>query len=134
VVPDQKADAPAQSGGKAQAAQNIVRHALAYLRVTVKIAGAAFIRREDGGLANVVQERGKAERRLRRRGRDRGGGVFPGVVDVVRIVLTEAAERQDLRQSGAPNGNVLQQHRADGFSAEKAGELRGRAFLRDGPE
>ena len=114
-----------QAGGRAQAQQDLPRHAPAALVVPGEVGRAVGVLGAAGGLAQVVQQRGPAQharaariavagQRLRQCVRfDRPhshGRVLPDVITVPAARLCAADAGQDLRQRPGQDLPVLRQH------------------------
>ena len=134
MVPHQCADAPGGSVVKPQAAADGLCHLRAGPVMAVKMAYAPFVQRKALGLAQIVQQHGPPQHRLRRRGVHRMGRVAPDVIAVVAVVLLKPHTGQDLRQHHTQHLGFLRQHPSGVFSAQQLCQFLPYPFRRHIPQ
>ncbi|MPM22173.1 hypothetical protein SDC9_68624 [bioreactor metagenome] len=108
---DERGDVLNRLVGKAQAGQNAFGNLFAVVVMRVEPAGFAHA----VGLANVVQQRGKAQTFLRRSGGACTKAVLQHVVAVLIRTLFHAARKVELRYQRVPNVQLVDEPQgADG--------------------
>ena len=98
----------------------------------IKVPDPVRVFRKAIRFADVMQERGQPQMRGRRDGSDNREGMFPYIVNVMRIFLFKAFHRQQFRDNSSQDIEIGGKHRSRRSSAEQAYQFFSDAFTADG--